>query len=164
MSALRIDPRHVCRRLTAIRSCRRGEAVVEFALMLPLLMIVFAGAMEMGRVLVQAAVLEKSLRGGVLFAARSPYPLSTETRRRAINLVRTGTADADAPPLLPGLAADAGSVDLSVRSYVIDGTAMPVIHISARVPYRPMLEGLLAPLGLDGFVLEFDHEQPHIGG
>src|SRR3546814_5854738 len=110
-----------------------------------------------------AAVLEKALRSGGLYAALSGQPLSTADVQRAVNLVRTGTADGSGDALLPGLADEQSEVTVNLRSYAMDGTTVSVIHMSARVPYRPLLGKLTGSIGLDGFMLELDHEQPSVG-
>lgn len=140
--------------------CRCGDAVVEFALALPVLMLLFAALVEMGRLASHAAMLEKALRTGGLYAAISEQPLAAADVQRAINLVRTGTTDGEGDVLIPGLADERSEVAVGVRSFDLDGSSISVIRISARVPYHPLLGDLIKPLGLDGFVLEFDHEQP----
>src|SRR3546814_13619035 len=72
--------------------CRRGDAAVELALALPVLLLIFAGTVEFGRLMTHAAVLEKALRSGGLYAALSGPPLSTAEVQRHANLVRPGPA------------------------------------------------------------------------
>jgi Flp pilus assembly protein TadG len=94
----------------------RGVAAVEFAIMLPLFLILFAGSVEVARALIQANAIEKALRAAAYYAGRSPLPLSADDEATVENLVKTGTADGSGALLVPGWA-DAGASAIS-RSHV----------------------------------------------
>ncbi|HLO75645.1 MAG TPA: TadE family protein, partial [Magnetospirillum sp.] len=84
----------------------RGAAAVELALMLPMLAVLLAGIVDLGRAvwLHQAAV--KAARDSVRFLTRVPTPWSNVTyQTQATNLARTGSLAGDTPLLAPNVAA-----------------------------------------------------------
>jgi len=58
----------------------RGQALVEFALVLPLLLLLVLGAMDLGRVITTKMVMTNAAREGANFLSRNsasdPYPFS----------------------------------------------------------------------------------------
>jgi Flp pilus assembly protein TadG len=65
----------------------RGQSLVELALILPLLMLLFAGALDLGRVFYSQITIENAAKEGALEASRNPSsfdntrPCDTETNR-----------------------------------------------------------------------------------
>ena len=51
---------------------RRGQSLVEFAVVLPLLLLLLGGAIDLGRVFFARVAVESAAKEGVLFGARSP--------------------------------------------------------------------------------------------
>ncbi len=76
--------------LSEFRRSPRGAAAVEFALLLPLLLIILVGMVEFGRAISQSNALERGLRAGASFAARSDIFFDAITVQKINNLVRTG--------------------------------------------------------------------------
>lgn len=60
-------------RAAARRHRTRGQSIVEFALTMPLLLLLFAGAADLGRVFFNFVALENAVKEGALYGAR--YPL-----------------------------------------------------------------------------------------
>ena len=73
------------------RDCR-GNAIIETALMLPLLIAILAGITEFGWSFYQASALERGLRAGATYAARADLPLSANTKTVIGNLIQTNRA------------------------------------------------------------------------
>ena len=109
--------------ITHIREREDGNAMIELAVVLPVLVILFVGAAEIGRMFYSYTTLAKATKVGARY-------LSTDSARRAIdgdvnirnaisnetkNLVVCGFIDCTGhTPILPGLAAANVSVTLPV--------------------------------------------------
>ncbi len=82
----------------------RGAAAVEFALLVPIILLTTAVIVELGRALAQAQAIEKGLRGGVMIAARSASS-TTLTSAEIVNIKRmvmTGTVASGGTSLVKG--------------------------------------------------------------
>ena len=58
----------------ALGRCEEGAAILEFALVLPLLLALLAGGFELGRALLLQSALTEAVRGGTRYLARVPDP------------------------------------------------------------------------------------------
>lgn len=148
------------------RALRRkdGNASVEFAFMLPVLLLMMTGMLEVGRAYYQANTVEKGLRSGALYAARSVYPLDAPTIATAGNLVKTGTLDGSGPFLVDGWSSAGAGFSITTSSYSGTGpNPVPVIRVEAVVPYVPILPGLMSFTGLGDINMRLSHEQAYIG-
>ena len=153
----------MCALLNRLIRDRRGTIVVEFALFVPILMILFLGITEVGRAHFQAVALEKGLRAGAMYAARNAFPLSAAVKTSTENLVRTGRLDGAPPYPVPGWAESSSGLQISPLSFDVDGTALPVVRLTATVPFDPLIPGLGIFFGVDGYKFELSHEQAYIG-
>ena len=54
--------------------CEDGAALLEFALILPVLLVLCIGCVEIGRVLYAYSAVESAVRGGARFLAQVPNP------------------------------------------------------------------------------------------
>ena len=142
---------------------RRGNAIVEFALAVPLLVLIVAGMTEIGRAYFQAVAVEKGLRAGALYAAHSASPLGAADRAAAENLVRTGTLDGSGPLLVSGWESAGASLQITSTSFAVGEVSVPVIRFAASVPFDPLLPGLFGFVGLGDFTIASSHEQAYIG-
>lgn len=146
------------------RDDERGSVLIEMAFILPVLVLLFGGLVELGRAYYHANNVERGLRAGALYAARSPLPLSAADRSIAENLVRTGTMDGSAAPLASGWAETGATLDIDTsRVYTVDDIAVRVIAVTARVPFDPIFPSLMAWLGLTPETIVLQHEQAWIG-
>ena len=143
----------------------RGNAVVEFAIVLPLLLLLLTGMTEIGRAYYQANAVEKGLRAGALFAGRNSFPLTAQVRTMVTNLVKTGTLDGSGPFLVSGWAeVDADlNIDDTLTFPVDATTTIPVVRVTATVPFDPLMPGMLAFVGLGDVNIELSHEQAYVG-
>lgn len=150
--------------------CAKGTPAVEFALYLPVLLVMLVGVTELGYAISQSVMLEKSLRSGALYAARSSLPLSAATETAVKNVVKTGDPDGTGNYLVSGWSNGGATLTVSVSNYtltadtsVLGGNQLPVITITASVPYQPLLGDALTVFGLNAITLSLTHEQAHIG-
>ena len=143
----------------------RGNAVVEFGLVLPLLLLLLVGITEIGRAYYQANAVEKGLRAGALFAGRNSFPLTAQVRTMVTNLVKTGTLDGSGPYLVSGWAdVNAGlNIDDTLTFLVDATTTIPVVRVTATVPFDPLMPGMLAVVGLGDITIQLGHEQAYVG-
>ncbi len=143
----------------------RGNAVVEFALVLPLLLLLLTGITEIGRAYYQANAVEKGLRAGALFVGRNSFPLTAQVRTMVANLVKTGTLDGSGGYLVSGWAdVDADlNIDDTLTFPVDATTTIPVVRLTASVPLDPLMPGMLALVGLGDVTIELSQEQANVG-
>jgi len=152
-----------------LNSDARGSAGAEMALVLPLLLALLFGSIELGNYFRSEHILLKGVRSGAVFAARQDLlvnyncaagtpivPADVTTRTKT--LVRTGAlaGDGDLLPLWDD-ASTAFSVAVSCTTsaggtnlggiYLVNGSNVPVITVSADLPYQSVLGtlGLTAP-------------------
>ncbi len=156
---------------------RRGNVTVEFAFFLPFLLLILVGGLEIGNAIRHGALIEKNLRAGTLYAARilsldaDGPALSADARSAIENLVRTGGQSGLDQPVVPGWADAAASlvIDASLEHVFSAGNAtaldvaVPVVRLTAAVPYTPLLPGLLAFVKLDDILIRLSHEQAYVG-
>jgi Flp pilus assembly protein TadG len=104
------------------RSGERGAELVEFALVLPLLLVVFGGIIDFGLMLQRHQVLSNAAREGARLAVLPGY-VEADVQARVQAYVREGIADSSATPttvlrtvtLTPGVGPpfDAAQVEVS---------------------------------------------------
>lgn len=148
-------------RLHAFLADRCGSVAVEMGLVFPALLVMLGAFAEVGRAYVLSEEIEKGLRAGALYLARTDDPRDAARWDEARNLVRTGTLDGSGPTLA-GLAPEAVG-DPEVYGALVGGRPTWVVRFAVEVPYRPMLPGLAKLAGLDGLTIALAHEQPHVG-
>ena len=92
------------------RKSQRGQAIVELALNIPLMMLLLFGAVEIGRVFYVYHTLQKALRGGAAVLARStnveycnPADLTMQDVR---NFIVWGNFQGVGQPVVQGLTPD----------------------------------------------------------
>ena len=148
---------------------RRGSAGAEMALVLPILLALLFGSVELGNYFRSEHILLKGVRSGAVYAARQditvnydcsagtpvvPADITNNTR----TLVRTGTLGGgdDLLPLWSDGSTEftvevdcetaAGGTDLA-GMYIVNGNNVPVITVTADLPYRSVLGtlGLSSP-------------------
>ena len=143
--------------------CPRGSASVEFALVLPLMLILLFGGMEAGHFVWTQHKLAEAVRDGARYAARLPLTelcdgatpvMSNEMRDNIILMTRTGqVANAGAPPKVPGWTANQVEVRPNCGAYLSTGfyaayaadfgAAGPVVSVAAtNVAYPSMFNAL----------------------
>lgn len=140
-----------------------GTASVEFALILPLLLIMVFGGMEAGHFVWTQQKLVEAVRDGARYASRLPITdlcdgatdvMSTATEDDIKLVTRTGQiANPGAAPKIPGWTNAEVTVDPNCGAYVTTGlyseysatygAGGPVVVVTANgVPYPSMFNGL----------------------
>ena len=148
------------RLLNRLRRDERGIAAVEFAFVLPVMVLLAVGLTELGRVVNQATTVQKSLRAGAIYAARNEFPLTAAVKTTAENLVKKGDPTGTADYLVPGWSKSGADLKLETPDFDLNGTPLPVVRLTATVPFVPMLPGLLP---IPSFNLVLRHEQAYVG-
>lgn len=147
----------------SLRRDERGLAAVELAFLTPVLLAVLLIATDFGRLYYESALVERGLRAGALFAARTETPLSNADKTTAENLVKRGTVDTTAPYLVDGWSKTGASFTLQSSSYDVSGESLPVLTLTARVPFEPIFPTLFQYLGFnDDFVIQLTHVQSYV--
>lgn len=168
-----MSARRAMRQRTGLHALLRslgGAAAVEFGLVLPFLMVLCFGVIEVGRLLFHYHTVEKSVEDAVRFLARTPGPLdcddvntwktrsfgSETVESAAQNLAIYGqySPPGGTEPLLYYWT-DPSSVTISVTCvdnpvsgnlprYRYPGNArVPTIHISAQISYVPIIAAFI---------------------
>ena len=150
--------------LAALRTCRRGAAAAEMALVTPLLLVILFSSVEMGNYFHDEHKLTKAVRDGARYAARqrfSNYTACTGSPPQTViddtrTIVRKGTLDNTASDLLPnwGTQGNSFTVTMSCQAtlnlgggnsmapsgiYAGLSTGAPTVTVTARLPYRPIV-------------------------
>jgi Flp pilus assembly protein TadG len=97
----------VLRRLLRLKGCESGTQLVELAVVLPVLLVLFGATAEFGRFFYTYNTLSKSTRAGARYLTAS----NKATDDDAKNLVVYGTTDDGAAPILSGLST--GNVNIT---------------------------------------------------
>ena len=139
---------------------RAGTAAVETALAMPMLLILMAGIIDVGRGLYQASAVEKGLRMGALFLARSDLPITQATLDDATALIKTGGTSYY---LVSGWAEAGADVQITTQNFLVGGTVVPVFELRATVPFDPLFTDLIPGLDLSTYMIRLTHEQAYVG-
>ena len=129
-------------------------------LVLPLLVVLGLGMIEIGRVINQAGAVKTGLRAAALYAAGNEFPLTATVLARVENIAKTGDPTGTSSYLALGWANADARVQVHELSFDLAGSSLPVVRISATVPYDPMLAGLLP---VPAFNFELSHDQAFAG-
>jgi Flp pilus assembly protein TadG len=162
---------------------RRGTAAAEFALVFPMLLVILFGALELGNYFMSEHILLKGVRDGALYAARQdvvtnyncstgsftvPAGVVTSTK----TLVRTGRLSGGTDKLpnwssgttvftITGTCQTAAGGTTLSGMYATNGGKVPVLTVTAQVPYRSIL-GLLG-FNTTGLTLSASEQSAAIG-
>lgn len=131
----------------------RGVAMVELAIVLPILLVLFLGITELGRALLFQHRLTHSAEAGARYAARAfgavaddcsttaAWPTAVTNARQLAAFGQLGSAD----PVVPGLDADAVEVEIVVRDVTDAGTTC-IVAVTVTVQYEGIFGSDLIPL------------------
>lgn len=146
-----------------------GAAMVEFAVLLPLVVLLLFGFTEFGRMLYQQNVLTKALASGSRFVSRSPEALTVDcapgpnwagvTSQASDLVVFAGSGE----PRLPGLN-DPGAVTFTSTAQAIGGGTACVIRGAAQTEFTGLFGERLVPFMNAGtIVLNVLDEERYVG-
>ena len=141
------------RRFSAIAqrlaACRRGVAMFEFAITLPILLIIVAGGWELARGLWLYEALNKGVRDASRYVARLDDPTSALSLELAKRLVLTGDINVGPGSQPPRFDHTKVSVVIGIDTYAND---------SGQIYRSP--GGGTEPIQVVQVVAEFDYEAP----
>ena len=168
------------RLIASLLRCERGAAAVEMVLVMPILMILLFGSVELGNYFMSEHAVQKGVRDASRYAARLPLELLTdgtcalgdaEVQDQIRRVARTGDPDEGTDPRL-GMWDSDDTVELTLDcpdvTYSDDGlySEFPFgaanINVEATVPYQPLF-GFI-PLGGDDGVLLVARSQAAVFG
>jgi len=165
-----------------------GAAAAELALLLPLLILLMFGTLELGNLFMAQHALSKQVRDGARYASRLPlasdYSCSSSPsdvfedydEGRVVNVTQTGTVDGSRPGNLNSeqwaSVCSGNSVDVTVRC-VAKGTTyagiyaalpgdIPVVKVAADIGYLPILANAIG-FNNASICLTAEAEAPVIG-
>jgi hypothetical protein len=116
-----------------MRHAERGNALIEFAVSLALLAVMFAGIFEIGYSFYTYAALQNAIRAGARYAALQPNRDPAALAKAVRNMVVYGdpAPDARARPLVPGLStqdveliSDPDRSTVALRGFELDALFM----------------------------------------
>lgn len=138
--------------------CRSGSAAVEMALVLPFLIILLFGSVELGYYFYNQHQVLKGLRDGARFASRQPFTLigcngtSPVRNSSAVTLVQQLTVYGELAVGTPRVAGwkpnevivtvDCTNVALTNTGIYRNQGNVPIISLTTNIPYRPLFGGL----------------------
>lgn len=156
--------------------CRGGVAMFEFAIALPILLVIFAGSWEVARGLWTYEILNKGVRDAARYLARVDDPDAAANQTMALRLVLSGDIDLDEPPRIDhnlvtvtmGKRTYANTTDLCAGTDTCyyrskDGAsgAIDVVQVRADMTFEAPLLGFLRVA--NPIVFSVAHEERHIG-
>jgi len=144
-------------------SCERGNAAAEFALLLPMLLILMFAFYEAGRLFWNYNIVSSSARDAARYAARltiaCPGTLSSSDETKVKQLARTGIPAPGGTPLIPGWTSDSS---VTVQVTCLDNPAagvtyagryngmakIPTVKVTASAPYSILFSSLFPGVNL----------------
>jgi len=139
--------------------CERGTQMIEFALLLPFLIVLFASGVEMGRMFYTYTTLQKSTEVGARYlssALATGGTYSTSDTNTANNLIVCGVASSAANGC-SGLPAIANNLAASNVTITPPGTAIGTRYVTVKVTYayQPLVFDLGHMTGVSQLSLNF---------
>jgi Flp pilus assembly protein TadG len=141
-------------KLKTFLKCERGTQMIEFAFLLPFMILLFAGAVEMGRMFYTYTTLQKSTEVGARYLSSvlvSGGAYSGSDTTAATNLIVCGKTDCSGQtPIANNLAA--GNVTITPP-----GTGLGTRYVTVKVTYayQPLVFDLGSMTGVSQLSLNF---------
>lgn len=164
-------------RVLALLLDRRGSAAAEMALVMPLLLVIMIGSVELGHFMYSEHILTKAVRDGARYAARQGFTnydcsgeTSTAVRDNTRELVQTMLLSGGDDRMVNWAATTiqvtetckstaSGISSTENMSGIYDELSLggaPIVTVSATVPYSPVIG---APFGFSGGGLNLNARQ-----
>ncbi len=144
----------------------RGTAFLESAIVLPVVVLLLFGIIEIGRALQQHHALTKAVRDAGRYLARvyldcpaTADPDWAAAKAAAQNLALTGQLSGGTPLIDGWTAASFAIADPTCDTW--SGREVQLITITGDVPYQDL--GFIDALGVAPFRMRAQHQQLHIG-
>lgn len=139
--------------MNSIPARQAGAAMVEFAILLPLMIVLVFGITEMGRAIYQQNTLSKAVASGARYMSRSSQSVNADcspgaawssSTANAANLVAYGNQAGSGSALLPDL--DAGDVSFTLEQRTVTGgDDACVIIATASVDFNAIFGDTIVP-------------------
>jgi Flp pilus assembly protein TadG len=128
-------------RTSSLNNEQRGVAIIEFAIVLPILLMLALGTAEFGHAFLQYNALTKTLRDGARYVASNAVKGSTgvvqinaNVSTQTSNLVTYGNVAGTGTPLLPGLVPTNVTVAAGAPGSVVVSANYTYIPVFAWLP------------------------------
>lgn len=163
-------------RLSLRNSGENGHAVLELAVVLPVLLMIALGVFEFGRLIYSYHLIQNGVRDGARYVAGLPYdPANTSQTTSQLaatqNIATRGVVSGGTnrvswwAPSTVGIAygsvANTPNGACGVQRCYRGGDALVIVTVSTSVPYSPL--GYLGFLGLGSITLNFSHQERLFG-
>ena len=161
---------------------KRGTALIEMSLLLPIIVLLMGGMAEFGRALQQHHVASKGVKSAARYLARVPGNRSCTQANwdsyltQAKSIAQRGSLDGSAPLVIPNWDAsatftvtvtcipNAPDAITGIRPYR-DQENMPILTVSTSFNFDDFgMLGLLEVTGLSALTITTSHQQMYIGG
>jgi Flp pilus assembly protein TadG len=145
------------RKLNRFLKCERGTQMIEFALLLPFLIVLFASAVEMGRMFYTYTTLQKSTEVGARYlssALATGGTYSTSDTNIATNLIVCGVASTAANGCSGQTPIASNQITVGITP---PGTAIGTRYVTVKVTYayQPLVFDLGQMTGVSQLSLNF---------
>lgn len=126
-----------CRRMSLLRANSRGIAAVEFAFLAPVVLLLLAGATDLGRAIDSSIRLENAARAGAQFALRAPNDTAGIRAAAEAGAGPGATVTVTRPPCQCPTAAGANGAVVACNANCTTGMAS-YVRISITRPFVPL--------------------------
>ena len=126
------------RRIFFVQSQRGGMAATEFAIVLPVLVTLFLGATDFGRVSYSTIAIANAARGGAAYASMNPYDPSTQSAWTA------GINQAVADELSQSSAFDTSKLTITITRTVESG-GLSRVAVQVTYPFKTLIPWSFVP-------------------
>jgi Flp pilus assembly protein TadG len=155
----------VSRSFKSVRQAERGSALLEAAIILPVVLALAGGGFEFGFFLYQQQLIVSGVRDAARYLALSADPTSDINQSNARNLAVSGSIQGG-PPRVPGWTVSDVSVAVDFADNPVGansaGPKIPIVTVSTSF-VDPSL-GLLDLLGLGKPTISASHQERFVGG
>lgn len=138
------------------RKCHAGAAVVEFAIILPLLLLMLYGITEIGRAIYQQNILYKGLMAGSRYLARANGVIVLDTDDNScskgpnFSTMETNTKNLIAATVVDFPGFNTADITINVPAQAVFGDG-DVIGCKIRITADAQFNALFVPLDSEGF-------------
>jgi len=151
--------------LKSLWHSRRGTAMVESALILPVFLTLVGGVYEFSFFLYQQQLATSGVRDAARYLALTADPNNLSRQANARNLAVSGSVDGGSPRV-PGWATS--DISIAVNSVYSDvgtlGTASNIQIVTVSTSFTDLSLGFLGLLGLKSPTIAVSHQERYIGG
>lgn len=122
---------------------QKGQSLVEFALVVPFLLLLVVGTIELGRAYYYYNILSKSVREGARYVSGHSYDSATELPN-AKKMVVYGNTGGSGNPVVPGLTTAMVNITPRGGAGPYDSSNPPPwVKVSVSYPYTSVIAGLI---------------------